>query len=421
MATNLSPLTGIATEGSLAQTGTPPLRLRPPSLGGPAPGTGAALPPLPPPPTPGADSTATPTPDATPETQDAGLPNFEGVAAKLEDSAAAGVELGRPFSLFIDVTHPKDTTVTPESNPSFTGFELVGVSSEAVKQPAVPGAAPNAGQAPETGDTPVTTRFTFTLQAMDTDLDRIGSVKFQKGDGSTVVSPPVPVRITVNLAAAETAGDGADTGGFVDVTPPIPVEVPDYRPMILLGVLGVIGLVALAFWLGRKFAGPKGARSGPPPLPTDPFAEAIAALATARARPLDTPDQIQQFYFETSNIVRAYLGRLFGLDATEMTTDEFLHATAGRALPGLRLVDVAKFLEDADVVKFSTYRPPMPAVTDMASLAEGFVRATEASARLRWVNELRAWSDAYGDLPPSLAALVPPTGAPRPTTGGGRS
>ena len=85
---------------------------------------------------------------------------------------------------------------------------------------------------------------------------------------------------------------------------------------------------------------------------------AFEALAMLRERDLPGLGEVRLFYFELSEIMRAYLGKQFGFAALDMTTEEIDDMITTRGIgPDLRL-EIMTFLGQADLVKFAKYLPP---------------------------------------------------------------
>ena len=160
---------------------------------------------------------------------------------------------------------------------------------------------------------------------------------------------------------------------FLEVrTSSAPADAPDIRPLkpliivrspwywIVRGaaVLLILGAAALAVRAWRR----RRRRSRPvPALPLDPPHElaltALDELLRAQATDLDS---VRWLHFRASEIVRRYIEQRFGLNATDLTTEEIsarlgqLATVPDRATPLLRV-----FLRGADRVKFAGEVPTL--------------------------------------------------------------
>src|SRR5207247_5345081 len=107
------------------------------------------------------------------------------------------------------------------------------------------------------------------------------------------------------------------------------------------------------------------------------------ALERLRRRGLVEAGAMKDYYSELSAIVRTYLEQRFEIRAPEMTTEEFLLASArGGRLVGPHRALLGEFLKDSDLVKFARHLP---------TVADG--ERAWAAAR-RFVDETRAVSEA---------------------------
>jgi hypothetical protein len=110
---------------------------------------------------------------------------------------------------------------------------------------------------------------------------------------------------------------------------------------------------ALALWLRRR-RDRVAAVPEAPPIPAHEIA--LAALDRLAAQRAVGDAAVRRFYFALSEIVRAYIEGRFGLNATDLTTEEILRRSIALPLrrrpPGLRA-----FLHDTDRVKFAAHRP----------------------------------------------------------------
>jgi LPXTG-motif cell wall-anchored protein len=168
------------------------------------------------------------------------------------------------------------------------------------------------------------------------------------------------------------------------------VELPRHTSLTWLMVaLGVLALVALALWWWRRRRRAEAAVTAAP-LPADVIA--VRALRALRDDLAAGRLDVHPFYFALSGVVRAYVEGRYGLNATDLTTEEIRARVAERAeLAPAVAADLVALLDAADWVKFG--RAP-------ATVGDG-ERACERARRL--VESTRA---------------VEPTAPPRAVTGG---
>ncbi len=137
--------------------------------------------------------------------------------------------------------------------------------------------------------------------------------------------------------------------------------------------------VAAAYWLRRRHR-----RPAAPPAP--PHEVAFAALAALRGLDLSDPATLRRFYFGLSEVLRTYLEGRFGLNATDLTTEEIvarlpeLRGLPDGPLPAERERELRRFLEDTDRVKFAHHRPSESEIEAAWERALGLVEATRPPA-----------------------------------------
>ena len=132
---------------------------------------------------------------------------------------------------------------------------------------------------------------------------------------------------------------------------------------ILIGGIILLALTAVILWMIFK---PK-----PQPVLT-PEAVARQALAQLRGRPEDG-----KVVSEVSQILRRYVGTVFGFSGNEMTTTEFSAEVAADLEIGSRLAEaLANFLRACDKDKFiaKNEAPPLNAVQRARQLVDQIER-----------------------------------------------
>jgi hypothetical protein len=213
-----------------------------------------------------------------------------------------------------------------------------------------------------------------------------------------IESPPVRYRLpgeeehdaagdTQHVTVASVLGDANERTDIRDIAGPEPVP-RDLRPWYLAG--GVLaGLIALALgwqWLRRRRR-----RAGIAVPPRPPHEIAAEALRALRARRLPEVGEFKEFYSTLSDIVRRYLEDRFHVRAPEMTTEEFLVATArGAALERAHRALLGTFLGESDLVKFARFVPTLGDSERALAAAERFVDDTAERERVPGEDGARA-------------------------------
>jgi len=188
-----------------------------------------------------------------------------------------------------------------------------------------------------------------------------------------MLAEPVPIKILSLLDLA-----GTDS---LDIKPlKAPYEFPpDYTRYYVYGGIGllVLALAAIAFgwwlWKRQRAKAQLDLRS--------PWEIAFEKLAFLKVSFLDGPltDQLQakDYYVQLTEIVRAYLGRIYKTDVLEMTTEEFLDTFREIELPQETYLQLGDFFQHADQVKFAKFMPERVRVED------DFLRAHDVVEQVR--------------------------------------
>ncbi len=113
----------------------------------------------------------------------------------------------------------------------------------------------------------------------------------------------------------------------------------------------------------------------PPAIPAHEIA--FRELNDLRGTDFDDPQAVRQFHFRISEILRAYVEGRFGLNATDLTTEEILAKLPVLGeIPPSSALDLRTFLEATDQVKFADHAPPRDEIQETYELGLGFVEAT---------------------------------------------
>jgi len=135
------------------------------------------------------------------------------------------------------------------------------------------------------------------------------------------------------------------------------------------------GLAALALAAAAAWAWYRRPRPVAPPVPAHVLA--FGELDTLRGTDFNDPAAVRRFHFRISEVVRAYVEGRWGLNASDLTTEEILPELGGLAeLPADEAVRLTRFLRATDRVKFAEHRPPPSEVEETWEQALGFVEAT---------------------------------------------
>jgi hypothetical protein len=169
------------------------------------------------------------------------------------------------------------------------------------------------------------------------------------GEVLTVRTEAIPIKITSLLAneAEPTLKENA---------PPVRVLERDLLFVYIAGGLLAAGLGALAATIiRRRLRARANLRPAPPPRPAHEIA--LERLDALGARGLEASVDQRPFYFELSEIIRAYLGARWGFDSLELTTSELMDELRLHAARDLMMGEVEGWLSGCDLVKFAKVSP----------------------------------------------------------------
>jgi len=163
-----------------------------------------------------------------------------------------------------------------------------------------------------------------------------------------LLSEPVPITVKSMLVAGDSA--------LIDINPiAAPYEFKrDYTWYYIWGAVGLLVLAGLTFWLMRR------RKREPETVPVDPrpaWEIAFERLAVLQEKHLIEDGQFKQYYYELSEALRWYLGRMYVRPVLDMTTEEFLDVFQTVNLPDSLYEGLSAFMSHADLVKFAKYQP----------------------------------------------------------------
>lgn len=289
---------------------------------------------------------------------------------------------GHVATLQVKVTHGKGETLLPR------GVQLDGDSAGVKAMRAlgfgVPAAAGGDGGTSasvareETGDSAVST-LSLPLVLLPKEA---GTVQAEL--------PELPLSLVQASGQVVTVCTAAHAITIVDPTANTPEAKPRDNPgplrqrehwqaletalWVLLGALvcAAVGAIAYRAYTRRPKPVP------PPPPPRPAWELALEALHDIEAEAgTDPPEHTID---RVTDVLRTYLGHTYSFDGLESTTEEVLEALRARgAIHDVR-VDVARVLQESDLVKFASERAPEGAALETVRSARKLVRRTMPEA-----------------------------------------
>lgn len=277
------------------------------------------------------------------------------VAVSIEPSK--GVVTGDVIKLKLKVKAKTGTEVAVPDQ-SFAPFELIDQNATTQSSP-----------------TEDVHHFELSLLALEPGTHTVPGVKLRivaaTGELGDMQTEPQTVSVSALLANEPNAEPKP-------VAKPVAVMEDDYRLAWAAGALVFTALIALATllisrWIKRR---PKPAEPPPPPrAPWDVAMEKLLLLEREK-QSLIAENRAEEFIDRVGDALREYLGRRYGFDGLESTTDEVLN-TLQRIRPHkLSLSGVSLLLEQCDLVKFARVPPDLELCDELWNGATGLVRAT---------------------------------------------
>ena len=163
-----------------------------------------------------------------------------------------------------------------------------------------------------------------------------------------LISEPVPIKVKSLLAEA------ADTSDIHPAKDPYEFKSRVSVWYYFVAALFILLIAASVVWfvILRK--------KEKPSKPVDlrkPWEIAFEQLAFLKEKNYLDSGQFKQFYTELTEILRAFLGRIYGIPVLDMTTYELLAALAELNIEEKLYSRLKIFLDFADLVKFAKYIP----------------------------------------------------------------
>ncbi|MFZ4105236.1 hypothetical protein [Flavobacterium sp.] len=171
----------------------------------------------------------------------------------------------------------------------------------------------------------------------------------------------------------------------------------------LLGILFLVGIAALAYWLIRKYQNrPKEEKI----LYTSAIEKATSLLQQLETKELWQKGEVKSYYSELTNIARNYIEEEIEIPAMESTTSELIAGLRRVAnqkklkLSAATLENLEKVLMQADLVKFAKVKPlDFEIEEDKKRISSSIVTIHKAIPTVVEKNdELEAWNEQQREL-----------------------
>jgi cell division protein YceG involved in septum cleavage len=167
-----------------------------------------------------------------------------------------------------------------------------------------------------------------------------------------------------------------------DIKPPIKIP-PDWK-IIALWILGAILLIAIAYYLYKKY---KRNKEPKPVVEKEiiipPHIKALESLKQLEKEELWQKGEIKAYHSRITEIIRNYFEERFHLPALELSTTEIIYHLGNQK--GTEFIkDLTEgFLNNADMVKFAKYIPLNSINAEMMKQAIEIVEKTVHNAVIK--------------------------------------
>lgn len=156
---------------------------------------------------------------------------------------------------------------------------------------------------------------------------------------------------------------------LIDIYGVVPTKAPVPYLYIGIGLLALLLLAGLLFWLKKR-------QKPTPEIQIPPWDRALQDLAEARS--LQKKAHGLLYMEKASQILRRYIEQRFAIQSTKQTTSEFLRSLAGPRGKELKehRADLQSCLEQADLAKFAHKSQGEESIKAVETAVTGFVQAT---------------------------------------------
>ena len=270
---------------------------------------------------------------------------------------ATTINVGDPVTVTVRVRHAPDATVEWPESPALGSFELLD-------QRDVDPMLADEGELTQTGIELRMTAF------------ELGDLALPSFEVDVVAATGERVTLATESAAVAVVSVGRDDEGALrDIKAPL--EIPFGVLTLLPWLLGLLAVVAVGYWLYRRYrrrARPEMVVPVAPPRPAHEVAlESLAALEGSGLLELG---EIKTYHIRVSDIVRVYAEDRFRIDAMEMTTGEVLGRLREHGVGSAVVADVRQVLDRCDLVKFAKFRPVAATCHDLIPVSRHLVELT---------------------------------------------
>jgi len=198
------------------------------------------------------------------------------------------------------------------------------------------------------------------------------------GKTNYISGTPIYIEVTSVAGTNDTFSGIRDIKGPVSILSLIKKSSKLYLIVILSALLVTLAVLILV----RKRKIVKKVFTPPPP---PAHVTAYKALKDLAGKHLIEKNQIKEFYYELSNILRHYIEDRFSFKAPERTTEEFLYELNNdKTFPEKYRALLKKFLMESDLVKFANYTATSENAHNAESRTVEFIDETKQREGIRY-------------------------------------
>lgn len=218
----------------------------------------------------------------------------------------------------------------------------------------------------------------LTLSTLETGHHAIDLPKikyFTKSNPKDIKTLEIPA-IPIHIKSLIPEGKITDLKKLKDIKDPVllPTDKKKINKIIIIMLLSLLGLILIlwiiSFYLRRK--------NNPTKHIKTPYEIAMEELILLEKEHLIEHQQVKEYYFKLSVIVRKYLEGRFSIDAPTLTTEEFFKVLTGKKILDTKYMhSLNMFLESCDYVKFAKYIPEKEEIKQTFGYARNFVEETK--------------------------------------------
>lgn len=136
-----------------------------------------------------------------------------------------------------------------------------------------------------------------------------------------------------------------------------PIVIPFNWLQLLLWILGIALVVALLYFVYKKYFKRKEHDEQISEVQVPPYEIALNALGELETKKLWQSGKVKEYHTEITEIIRSYFEKRFSLPALELTTDETLEVLKRKSETAEIIPLTKEFLQNADMVKFAKFVP----------------------------------------------------------------